>query len=633
METVAHTPPRETHRFQAEVSQVLHLVIHSLYSHREVFLRELISNASDAIDKLRFRALTDPSVQTVEGTPSIRIIPNEDARTLTLEDDGVGMSHDELIENLGTIAHSGSRKFLEAVKARGQGDSVNLIGQFGVGFYSAWLVADRVEVISRAAGSDAAWCFTSDAREEFSIEPAERGHHGTTVVLHLRDDQQEFTDRYRLRELVRRYSDFVAHPILLAKDAEEAKDGDAFETANEARALWQRPKSEITEDEYKSFYQHLTLDHEAPVAWSHFKVEGNQEFAGILYLPKVPPFDLDTPGERRHGVRLYVKRVFIMDDCDALLPTWLRFVRGVVDSDDLPLNVNRETLQDSGIVKGIKKALTRKSLDLLEDLAKQRPDDYATFWAAFGRVLKEGLHMDWEHRDKLAALVRYESSHGEGLTSLADYVSRMPEAQKAIYYVVGDSKKAVADSPHIEAVRRRGYEVLYMTDVIDTWAAEGLREYQGKKLVSVQNADLSLDETPEEKKEKEGLVEGLAGLFGRVRAVLGERIKEVRASDRLTDSPACLVVPPGGVNAQIERVLRAHGREVPPTRRILEVNPGHPLIQRLNARLAADADDAQVGEYIELLYDQALMTEGTAPDDPQRFARRLTALMQQSLGG
>ncbi len=630
MDTVDNAS-RETHRFQAEVSQVLHLVIHSLYSHREVFLRELISNASDAIDKLRFRAITEPSLVEVDGAPSIRLRPDEAAGTLTLEDDGVGMTRAELIENLGTIAHSGSRKFLEAVKSQQAGDSVNLIGQFGVGFYSAWLVADRVEVISRAAGTDEAWCFSSDAREEFAIEPATRDHPGTTVVLHLRDDQKEFTDRYRLRELVKRYSDFVAHPILLEKDAEEAKEGDGWETVNVAKALWQRPKAEIPDEEYQTFYQHLTLDHEPPVGWIHFKVEGNQEFAGILYLPRVPPFDLDTPGERRHGMRLYVKRVFIMDDCDALVPVWLRFARGVIDSDDLPLNVNRETLQDSSIVRGIKKALTRKGLELLDDLAQNRPDDYTTFWATFGRILKEGLHMDWEYRDRLAALVRYESSHGEGLTSLADYVSRMPEGQKSIYYVVGDSKKAVVDSPHIEAVRSRGYEVLYMTDIIDTWAAEGLREFQGKRLVSVQNADLSLDDTPEAKKEKEGLVGALSGLLGRVRTVLGGRIKDVRASDRLTDSPACLVVPPGGVNAQIERVLRAHGRDVPETRRILEVNPTHPLIQRLNARLAANPDDAQVGEYIELLYDQAMMTEGTPLEDPQRFARRLTALMQQSL--
>jgi molecular chaperone HtpG len=461
METVAHTTPRETHRFQAEVSQVLHLVIHSLYSHREVFLRELISNASDAIDKLRFRALTDPSAQTVEGTPSIRIIPNEDARTLTLEDNGIGMTHDEVVENLGTIAHSGSKKFLEAVKARGEGSDVSLIGQFGVGFYSAYLVADRVEVITRAAGQAEAWRWASAARDNFTVEPAEREERGTSVILHLREDQKDYLDTWRLRELIQKYSDFVGHPIELQQETEAPKEGEepappAFETANRASALWQRSKSEITKEQYEEFFKHLTHGDEPRRRGRTSRSRATRSSRGFSTSRRCAPYDIDTPGEKRHGLRLYVKRVFIMDDCDALLPTWLRFVRGVVDSDDLPLNVNRETLQDSGIVKGIKKALTRKSLDLLEDLAKQRPDDYAGFWAAFGRVLKEGLHMDWEHRDKLAALVRYESSHGEGLTSLADYVSRMPEAQKAIYYVVGDSKKAVADSPHIEAVRAAG---------------------------------------------------------------------------------------------------------------------------------------------------------------------------------
>ncbi|MBL8604745.1 MAG: molecular chaperone HtpG [Myxococcales bacterium] len=629
-ETLSTEPtPRETHRFQAEVSQVLHLVIHSLYSNREVFLRELVSNASDAIDKLRFRALTEASLQTVTETPAVRLVPNEDARTLSIEDDGIGMTHDELVENLGTIAHSGSKKFVEMLKQRGEAKDLSLIGQFGVGFYSAWLVADRVEVVSRAAGHDDAWRFVSDARESFTLEPAERAHHGTTVILHLRDDQSEYTDRYRLRELVRKYSDFVSHPIKLAKAADEAQEGDAFEVVNEASALWQRARGEVTAEQHDEFYKHLTGEFEGPLAHTHFKVEGSQEFAGVIYLPRTAPHDFDTPGEKRRGVRLYVKRVFIMDDCDALVPTWLRFVRGVLDSDDLPLNVSRETLQDSATVRAIKKGVTKKVLDLLDDLAKTRADDYTTFFATFGRVLKEGLHADWEHRDRLARLMRYESTRGDGLVSLADYVAKMPEGQKAIYYAIGESRAAVADSPHLEACKKHGYEVLFMTDLIDTWAVESLREFEGKKFVSVQNAELSLDESPEAKATKEAQKTAFVGLFDRVKAVLGARVKDVRTTDRLTDSPACLVLAPGSITPQVERVMRAHGKEVPPVQRILEVNPTHPLIEALQAR--ADAGDPAVSEYVEVLYDQALLTEGTPPDDPQKFARRITALLQAAV--
>ncbi|HLM45900.1 MAG TPA: molecular chaperone HtpG [Myxococcaceae bacterium] len=623
---------RETHKFQAEINQLLNLVINSLYSHKEIFLRELVSNASDALDKLRFRSVTEPELLEGASALEIHVIPDADKGTLTLEDTGIGMSHDELVKNLGTIAHSGSREFLDMVAQRGQKD-VNLIGQFGVGFYSAYLVADRVEVVSRAAGKDSqAWRWTSDAKGSFTVEPAERASRGTSVILHLKEDQKEFLDEWRLRSLITQYSDYVNHPIKLQVQ-KTTGEGDAqktetqLEVVNKASALWQRSKSEITDEQYQEFYKHLTHDWEAPLAWTHFRTEGNQVFTSLLFLPKRPPFDLNTPDQR--GVRLFVKRVLIMDRCEEMLPQWLRFVRGVVDSDDLPLNVSRELLQDSAVVTGIRKHLTKKTLDMLEKLAKDKAEDYRTFWQAFGTVLKEGLAVDTEYREKLGALVRYESSREEGLTSLADYVSRMKEGQEAIYYIFGESRKAVVDSPHLEALKKRGYEVLYMTDPVDEWAAQGLREFQGKPLVSAMHADLKLKETDEEKREKEQRAKGLGPLAERMKEVLKEHVREVRVSDRLTDSPCCLVVPEGGSHAFVERMLRERGRSVPRTKRILEVNPSHPIIDYLRAVTEKEASSPQVAEWVELLYDQALLTEGSSVEDPNRFARRMTALMTQ----
>lgn len=633
MGTTEATAP-EHHSFQAEVSQVLDLVIHSLYSHREVFLRELISNASDAIDKLRFRSVTEGGLRGEEDL-RIRLIPDEAAGTLTIEDNGVGMTHDELVENLGTIARSGSKKFLEALRAKGDKPDLMLIGQFGVGFYAAWLVADRVEVVSRAAGHEDAWRWTSNAKDGFDLAPATRDARGTSVILHLKEDQKDFLQTWQLRDLVQKYSDFVGHPIEMPAEKEEPKEGEepstetTFESVNQARALWQRPRSEITDEQYKDFYKHLTNDWEEPLAWAHFKVEGSQEFTGLLYLPKRPPFEMDTPGEGRRGVKLFVKRVFIMDNCDALVPLWLRFVRGLIDSDDLPLNVSRETLQDSAVVRAIKKQVAKKTLDRLDELAKDSPDDYATFWATFGKVVKEGLHLDYEYRERLGNLVRFESSHGDGITSLAQYVERMKEGQEAIYYSIGESRQAASKSPHLEALRERGYEVLYLFDPIDTLAADGLKDFQGKKLVNVANADLKLDASPEAKATEEAATQAIKGLIDRVKTVLGGRVREVRSSARLKDSPACLVVPPGGMNPAMERLLRANGRDVPPSSRVMELNPTHPLIAAIEARAAAG--DESLDEWIELLYDQALLTEGSTPDDPHRFAQRMTDLMQRAL--
>jgi molecular chaperone HtpG len=627
----------EQHRFQAEVSQVLHLVIHSLYSHKEIFLRELVSNASDALDRLRFRAITEPSLMEGGEPLEIRILPDAEKGTLTLEDTGVGMTKDELMRDLGTVARSGSKAFLEALAKAGDSKDLSLIGQFGVGFYSAYLVADRVEVVSRAAGHAEAFRWTSDAKESFTIEPAERASRGTSVVLHLKEDQKEFLTAWRLRSLVERYSDYVSHPIKLLVEKTEGSGKDAkkttsLEQVNRASALWQRPKSEITDEQYTELYQHLTHDTEPPLTRTHFKVEGTQEFAALLFVPKHPPFELRVSHKAR-GIQLFVKRVLIMEECEELLPEWLRFIRGVVDSDDLPLNVSREILQDSSTARTIKKQLVKATLDMLDALATDKPDDYKTFWGEFGVLLKEGLAVDYEHKDRLAKLVRWETSKDTGLTSLAEYMARMPLRQEAIYYVLGESKATVQNSPHLEELKKRGYEVLYMTDPVDEWAAEALAEYDGKKLVSAMRADLKLEESPEQKKEKEETGVKLGPLFEKMKSVLDGKVEGVRVSDRLTESPCCLVLAGAGPHAYVDRLLRERGKDVPKAKRVLEVNPAHPVIEALRGLVEKEPNSERVGDWIEVLYDQALLTEGSAIEDPNRFAKKVTALMTEAAKG
>jgi molecular chaperone HtpG len=628
-ENASSSAPK-THKFQAEVSQVLKLVIHSLYTSKEIFLRELLSNASDALDKLRFRAVTDPDVLGSDPTLEIRIRYDKAKRTLSIEDTGIGMTEEELVTNLGTVAHSGSRALLEklAEASDGKKPDLQLIGQFGVGFYSAYLVADRVEVITRAVSKgERALRWTSDAHDTFTIEPGQRGERGTEVILHLREDQAHFLDDWEIRSLVQRYSDYVAHPIRLEV---HKKDGDqekrSFEQLNRGSALWQRPKSEVTKEQYEELYRHLTHDLDAPLSWTHFKVEGTQEFVGLVYIPRRAPLDLFDVHKRR-GLRLFVKRVFIMEDCDEVLPPWLRFVRGVVDSDDLPLNVSRELLQDSSILRSIKKQVVKRSLDLLDEMAKERPDDYAVFWKAFGAVMKEGLALDHDaNKERIGALCRYESSRG-GLVSLDEYIGRMPEKQDAIYYVFGESLANVAGSPHAEAIRSRGFELLYMIDPVDEFAVDGLGEYKGKKLVSAMRADLSLDQTDEEKREAARLGEGLKPLFERMKKTLEAKIKDVRVSERLTDSPSCLVLDANATPAFMERLFKERGRAIPHQKRILEVNAMHPLVQSL-ATLAEKAPESEeLDEWIEVLYDQAVLTEGGAVEDPNRFARRVATLL------
>ncbi len=610
------------HAFQAQVSEVLSLVINSLYSHPEVFLRELLSNASDALDKERFLALTAPGGG---GDPlRVRLIPNEQERTLTIDDNGVGMDEAELVKNLGTIAHSGSKSFVSQLKEK---KDVNLIGQFGVGFYSAYLVADRVRVISKKRDAAQANAWESDAKSGFTTEPAERESRGTSVVLHLKEEHQDFLKSWKLRELVKRYSDYVSYPIELA----EEKDGNTeFERINQASALWTRRASEVTDEQYEEFYKHLTHDYEPPLARKHFRVEGNQEFSGLVFIPKRPPFDLFSP-EERHGVRLHVKRVFIMDDCKELLPRWLRFVRGVVDSEDLPLNVSREILQDSKLVRVIKKQVVKQVLDLLDEIAEKRPDDYLTLWKNYGPVLKEGLHFDPEYKDRLAKLLRYESSKNEGLTSLADYVKRMPEEQKAIYYLYGPSLRTVQASPHIESLKARGYEVLFMVDTVDDWAVRGLSEFEGKPLRSAMEEKLELDEKKDGDEEKKEESPESETLLARIREVLKEHVSEVRVSDRLTDSPSCLVIPDGGLAPYLERLLRLQqGVDLPSQKRILEINTKHVLIRTLAQLAQRDGESAALTDAITLIYDQALLSEGSPIDDPARVARQLMRLLQTS---
>lgn len=623
-----------THAFQAEVGRVLSLVINSLYSNKEIFLRELVSNASDALDKLRFRSLTEPAL--LEGEPElvIRLRVEPKARALVIEDTGVGMTEAELIENLGTVAKSGSAAFIEKLEASAKKD-VSIIGQFGVGFYSAYLVAERVEVTSRAAGADKAWRWTSTGRDTFEIEPAERAARGTELRLFLKEEHAEMLEPWRLRDLVRRYSDYVAYPIELeTRDADKPEEPPKRETINRGRALWQRPKNEITDEQYEELYKHLTHDWEPPVARTHFRVEGTQEFVGLFWVPKNPPFDLDDPRKQR-GVRLFVKRVLVMEDCEAILPQWLRFVRGLVDSDDLPLNVSRELLQESTTLKTIQKQVTKRVLDLLDAIAKDKPEDYKALWTSFGRILKEGLAVDPEWKEHIAALTRWSSTYvpeggsADDLVSLDDYVGRMKEGQDAIYYVTGESREALFGSPHLEALRARGFEVLLMTDAVDTWAAEGLGEHAGKKLVNAMRAEVKLPDAEDEKQKEAG--KELEPLVAAAKKVLEGRVREVAVSSRLRESPACLVLAGAAMPAHIEKLLARSGKELPKGQRNLELNPTHPAVKALAALAAKDASDPKLADWVTLLYEQSLISEGSPLEDPNGFARRMTALLVQAV--
>ena len=563
----------------------------------------------------------------------ISISTDAEAGTVTISDNGIGMTKEELTNNLGTIAKSGSKEFAKALSGEASKDA-NLIGQFGVGFYSAFLVADEVQVTSRAAKSDEAWTWSSQAKGEFSIQAGEREGRGTSIVLHLKDDQKEYSDGYRLSNLIKRYSDFVGYPIKLERtettgEGDEAETSVTTETVNKAKALWTRSKDDITDEQYEEFYKHVSHDWEAPLARTHFTIEGSQLFTGLLFLPKRPPFDLHMR-DSASGIKLHVKRVFVMDDCEALLPEYLRFVRGVVDSDDLPLNVSREVLQQDRLVGQIKKQVTKKVLAMIEELAEERDEDYLTFWGDFGKVLKEGIHSDFSNKDRIAKLLRYQSSTQEGQTSLAAYVERMPEGQESIYYISGPDADFLQNSPHIEGLKAKGYEVLFFVDPVDEWVASSLPEFEGKKLVSATKGEIELEEKSEEEtKERD---ETFGTLLATAKEILGERVEGIRMSDRLTDSPVCLVSGEQAAGANMERILAAAGAGagIPGFGgRTLEVNAKHPLINVINGLVGEAEHAAKVKDWVELLYDQALLTEGSKIKDPAGFASRMNALLLQ----
>jgi len=621
MNTEAHQP--EIKEFQSETKQVLRLVIHSLYSHKEIFLRELLSNASDACEKLRFEAIATPALLGGD-TLAIKLTPDAEAGTLTVEDNGIGMSRDEVIDNLGTIARSGTKKFLETLSGDSAKDS-QLIGQFGVGFYSAFIVADKVTVVTKRTG-EAAVRWESDGEGAYEIQASDAEQRGTRVTLHLRADDKEFLEPARLRELVRRYSDHLSLPIVLA-------GGEKDETLNQAQAFWTRPKADLKDEDYQAFYKHLTHDSDGARAWSHNKVEGNLEYTSLLYLPKRAPFDL-FEREQRGGVQLYVKRVFIMDKAAELLPPWLRFMRGLVDSADLPLNVSRELLQNNRTVEKIRAALVKRSLDLLEELAANKPEDYAAFWKTFGVVLKEGIIDDASQRARVAALIRFHSTAqdaaaGEAATvTLADYVGRMKSDQKAIYYLTADTLTAARNSPHLEGFRAQGIEVLLLTDRIDEWVASHLHEFEGKTLASAASAAAdvaSAIETPDKAAAEANYKDSLE----RLTQALSGKIASARVSTRLTDSPTCLVAGEFGVSLRMSRILKQAGQSNPfATPPILEVNPKHPLVERLNET----RDDAAFADLAGVLYDQALLAEGGEWDDPATFVKRVNKLIVDGLG-
>ncbi|WP_370306897.1 molecular chaperone HtpG [Sinimarinibacterium flocculans] len=609
----------EKREFQAEVRQLLHLMIHSLYSNREIFLRELISNASDACDKLRFLAIDKPELLGGDEL-AIELIPDAAAGTLTIKDNGVGMSRDEVIDNLGTIARSGTKRFMEAMSGDQKKDA-QLIGQFGVGFYSAFIVADKVSVLTLRAGESEAVRWESDGQGEFTIEPSFKTDRGTEVILHLREDAREFIEDYRLRAIVQRYSDHIGLPIRLRKDKAEP------ETLNQARAFWTRSKSELKDEDYQQFYQHLSHDFEAPLAWAHHKVEGTLEYTSLLYIPARAPFDL-WDREQARGVQLYVKRVFIMDKAAELLPAYLRFVRGLVDTADLPLNVSREILQGNRTVDKIRNALVKRVLDLLDEMASTRPEDYAKFWATFGPVFKEGIVEDATNRERIAKLCRFASTvqaERQDVT-LDAYLGRMPEGQSKIYYLTAETLAAARSSPHLEGFRAKNYEVLLLADRIDEWVVAHLHEYQGKPLESVARASKDVEsqiETP----EKARLEGEYADVLKRVQETLGERVEAVRLSSRLTESPSCLVASEQGMSRRLEEILKRAGENVPVSRPILELNGSHPLVDKLKT-----AEDGSFGDLAELLFGQAVLAEGGQLDDPAGFVKRLNALVLGNLG-
>jgi molecular chaperone HtpG len=633
-ETDTPTPAVETHAFQADVQQVLQLVIHSLYSNKDIFLRELISNASDACEKLRFEAIAEPALFGDDAELAIDLSVDREAGILVLRDNGIGMRHDELMHNLGTVAHSGTRRFLESIAA-GQATDAQLIGQFGVGFYSAFIVADEIAVTSRRAGSDEAWTWRSKGDGHFTLEPASPSFgRGTELRLHLREDAHEYLNDWKLRSLIRTYSDHVGFPIRMPAAAKNADTDDAvnadtpaLDTVNHASALWTRPKNELSDQDYKQFYKHIGHDYLDPLAWSHNRVEGNQNFVSLLYLPAQAPFDFQQGRDDRKGLKLYVKRIFIMDAAEQMLPAYLRFVRGVVDSDDLPLNVSRELLQESRQVERIKGALTKRSLDLLEKIASDEPDNYTKLWDAFGNVLKEGVVEDAANRERVLKLLRFATTRSENAQQrigLDDYLQRMAGAQEEIFYLTADSWNAARSHPKLEALKARGVEVLLMHERIDDWMSAYLHEYAGKRFRNIAKGELDLDafDGAKPKDAQEAAEQAAAPIVERVKVALGDKVKAVRVSNRLVDSAACVVVDEYDMSLHMQRLFKAAGQAAPESLPILEINPEHALVRRLQ-----DADDATATDLASMLLDQAMLAECGSVDDPAAFIARMNRLL------
>ncbi|MGP1717453.1 MAG: molecular chaperone HtpG [Methylophilus sp.] len=631
----AESPSKQTMGFQAEVKQLLQLMIHSLYSNKEIVLRELISNASDAADKLRFEAISNGSLYENDSELSIKIAFDKDARTVTISDNGIGMRREEVINNIGTIAKSGTKEFFQNLTGD-QAKDANLIGQFGVGFYSSFIIADKVTLITRRAGETEAIKWESGGEGDFTIETTEKAGRGTEVILHLREGEEEFLNDWKLKTIVRKYSDHITLPIVMKKsewkDGENGEGGqmvatDEDETINTASALWARSKSDITEEEYNAFYKHVSHDYENPLAYTHSRVEGKQEYISLLYVPNKAPFDL-YDRERRQGIKLYVKRVFIMEEAEKLMPQYLRFVRGVIDSADLPLNVSREILQDSRDVEAIKNGSVKKVLSLLEDIAENRPEEYNKFWNEFGRVLKEGPGEDFANKDKIAGLLRFASTHADNESqnvSFKDYIARFKPEQEVIYYITADTFAAAKNSPHLEIFRKKGIEVLLLSDKVDEWLLGSLTEFEGKKLQSIAKGDLDLGKLEDEadKEAQKQVEENAKGLVERIKAALGDTVKEVKVTHRLTDSPACLVAGEHDLSGNLARILKAAGQQAPESKPILEVNPAHRLVEKLQA----ESDDAKFADYAHVLFDQALLAEGGQLEDPASFVKRINSLI------
>ncbi|MEA3333162.1 MAG: molecular chaperone HtpG [Pseudomonadota bacterium] len=642
---------KETLQFETEIQQLLDLIIHSLYSHKEIFLRELVSNASDALDKLEFKSQTDQSLLSDDTELKIRIETDAKERTVSIIDNGIGMTHDELVENLGTIAKSGTKGFIEALSAKDKnGSTMDLIGQFGVGFYSGFMVADRVVLTTRAPQADSAYRWESKGDGSYTVEECDETKRGTRVTLYLKDivdDDQDFTQEWVLRSTIKKYSDFVTYPILMDIERQETPTDDegkpiegaepvkkvTEETLNSMKPLWNRRKSEVSDEEYKEFYKHLSNDWNEPLDIIHLNAEGILEYNALMFIPGQAPFDLFTP-ENKSGMQLYVRNIFIMDNCEDLLPSYLRFVKGVVDSADISLNVSREILQHDRIVSKIKKNLVKKILERLSTMLDEERERYLKFWEAFGQVIKEGLHNDFENREAIADLLLYSSTDGDELTTLKDYLERMPEAQKDIYFITGEDRQTLIASPHLEMFKNKGFEVLLMTDPVDEWVIQGLSEYKGKNLKSVTKGDVDL-QSEDEKKENEEQVkqvsEEFSELLNYIKTSLDGKVAEVRISQRLAGSPVCLVAGEHDMSASMERILKAANQPVPPSQRVLEINADHELLTRMRELYQSQGESDDLKEYAELLYDQALLTEGSKVISPELFCSRLTKLMLKAV--